>query len=148
MLFSFTIILDRDIPQCVDYITLFVCGSCVMSCLITTCNISLFKVPFALIRGISKEIRKPGSLEKFSTLPPPLRRQVHSHSASESSCSLPRPQSFPISYPRNTMSGILMSENGILSEATNLTSRPWLWIFFIFVLLTASFSKPSRSLGL
>ena len=59
-------LLGRDIPQCVDYITLFVCDSCVMSCLITTCNISLFKDLFALIRDISKEIRKPGSLEKFS----------------------------------------------------------------------------------
>ena len=112
-------LLGRDISQCMDYIALFVCDSFVMSCLITTCNISLFQDPFALIRDNSNDIRKPGSLEKFSTLPPPLRRRVHSHSASASSCSLPRQKSFPISYPRNTMSGILMSENGILLGASS-----------------------------
>ena len=49
-----------------------------MSCLITTCNISLFKDLFALIRDISKEIRKPGSLEKFSLYFTARRRSLTS----------------------------------------------------------------------
>ena len=53
--------------------------------------------------------------EIFDPLPP-NRLLVNSHSAFASSCLLPRPQSFPITYPRNTISGILRmseSENGI-----------------------------------
>ena len=81
----------------------------------------LIKDPFTLIWDISKDWT--GSLEKFSTLPPPLRRRVHSHSASASSCSLSRPQSFPISYPRNTISGLLMSENGTVQFLTKVLSH-------------------------
>ena len=54
--------------------------------------------PLAKIRGISKEIRKPVSLEGFSTLPSPLRQLNTQRMLSHPNRSLPRPQSFPVPW--------------------------------------------------